>query len=58
MWNRQMGKIILKNSKKIVVALIVSTIESLVGKYTGINPSRANYRQYVLDLVYLHYSIG
>ncbi len=39
-----MGKIMLKNSKKITVALILSTIESLVGKYFGINPSRASFR--------------
>ena len=57
MWNRQIGKIMLKYSKKITIDLILSTIESLVGKYFGINPSRANYRQYVLDLVYLQYSI-
>ena len=53
-----MGKIMLRNSKQIGVALILSTIESLVGKYLGINPSRANYRQYVLDLAYLNYSIN
>ncbi len=39
-----MGRAIAKNNERVRTALIVSTIESIVGKYLGINPSRANNR--------------
>jgi len=41
-----MGKLFQNQNvgERIKVKLIIYTIESLLGKYLGINPSRANYR--------------
>ena len=60
LWNKMLKKHLLLTNPlflKFRLDLLVSTSESLFAKYLSINPSRARFRSYLLDLFYLSQSL-